>query len=148
MKAAQLTLIPLMIIFLFACKTQTPPEPLIERNEEVREYMDVVGELVDEYCTLVEKVVDKAEALEEKKENGEEASFLDGLDMLGSVATSALKIKRLSDEMEEMEAKHVEFEKELSAADYEEFLEIYGTTVARFYDMAKRLEAAEDKQLN
>ena len=145
MNILKITLFSFLAITLFSCKTEAPTEPLIERNEEVREYMDVVGELVDEYCTLVEKVIAKAEKLEEKEANGEEASFMDGLDMLGSVATSALKIKELTDEMDEMKARHADFEENLSAADYEEFLEIYGKTVARFYDMAKRLEEKEEK---
>lgn len=144
MSILKFTLFSFLAITLLSCKAEAPTEPLIERNEEVREYIDVVGELVDEYCTLVEKVIAKAEKLEEKKANGEEASFMDGLDMLGSVATSGLKIKELTDEMDEMKAKHANFEESLSASDYEEFLKIYGTTVARFYDMAKALEKKEN----
>jgi len=148
MNILKISLFALLTISLFSCKSDTPAEPvepLIERNEEVREYIDVLDELVGEYCTLVEKLADKAVDIEEKEENGEEATFLDGLEMLGTMGTSTLKIMKLSEEMEEMEKQQKDFEEKLSAADFEEFMKLYTKSAVRFYDMAKTLEKLEDK---
>jgi hypothetical protein len=142
------TLLPLFalgFILFNACKSEPPPPPvpLVERNPEVRKYIDVLTDLVNEYCTLVEESVTKAQELKEKQEAGE-VGFFDGLDMVSSVATSAIKIKTLSDEIEEMAADKATFEKELSDADFKEFLGLYTTTLTCFYELAERAKELED----
>lgn len=143
----KLTFIPLLalsFILFNACKSEPapPPAPLIERNPEVRKYMDVLSELVDEYCTLVEETITKAEEMDKKQESGEVTIF-DGIDMLSGMATSAMKIKNLSDEIESMEAEKAQFEKDLSPEDFKEFLTLYTKTLMRFYELAERAEKLE-----
>ena len=144
-KRTFLPLIAICFILFSGCKSEPapPPVPLIERNEEVRKYIDVLSDLVDEYCTLVEETVTKAEQLEKKQEDGEEVTIFDGLDMLSGMASSAMKIKNLSDEIESMEAQKAAFEKDLSVEDFKEFLTLYTKTLTRFYELAKRAEELE-----
>ena len=143
MNTFKISILTLLSIVLFSCSSDAPKEPLIERNKDVREYINVLGELVDEYCNLLEKTMDKAVALEKKEDAGEEVNFLDGLDMIGGMATSAIKIAQLSEEIERMEKKQEQFKDDLSAADFEEFLKLYTKTLSRFYDMAKKAEKLE-----
>lgn len=143
----KLSLIPLFALFfvlLNGCNSEPapPPAPLVERNPEVRKYIDVLSELVDEYCILVEQTLVKAQEMEKKQEAGE-VGILDGIDMLSTVATSAIKIKNLSDEIEAMEVDKEKFEKELSAEDFKEFLGLYTKTLTRFYELAERAKELE-----
>lgn len=142
----RLTFAILLLISFYACKSdpEEPQKPLIERNEEVRKYIDVLGDLVNECCELLQNTVDKAVEIDEKEENGEETNFMDGLEMLGNMASSALKIKQLSDEIEEMEAKQKDFEKSLTVADYKEFMSLYNETTSCFYELTKKSEKLED----
>ncbi|OFZ48134.1 MAG: hypothetical protein A3D92_04390 [Bacteroidetes bacterium RIFCSPHIGHO2_02_FULL_44_7] len=139
------SLIPLTllgILFLSACSSEpaAPPAPLIERNPEVRKYIDVLTELVDEYCTLVEKTIEQAAEMDKNAEGDDLSSFLNGMDMLSGVATSLIKIKNLSGEINAMEAKKAEFQKNLSPEDFKEFLALYTNTLTRFYELAKKAE--------
>lgn len=143
-------LLPVFFIltFLFAaCSSEPapPPVPLIERNKEVREYMAVLAELVDEYCTLVETTLDKAEMMKDMGSADGGTAFFESLDMISGVATSALRIKELSEEIEGMEAQKADFEKKLSAEDFQEFLGLYTHTLKRFYDIAKKAEELSTK---
>jgi len=139
------SLIPLTllgILFLSACSSEpaAPPAPLVERNPEVRKYINVLTELVDEYCTLVEKTMEQAAEMDKSAEGDELSAFLNGMDMLSGVATSLIKIKNLSDEINAMEAKKAQFQKDLSPEDFKEFLALYTNTLKRFYELAKKAE--------
>lgn len=140
----KLTLLPLFALLLVvfnACKSEPPPppEPLIERNPEVRRYIDVLTDLTTEYCALVEETLVKAEEMEKKQEAGE-VSFLDGVDMLSGVATSVIKIKNLSDEIASMEVQKEDFQKTLSGEDFKEFLALYTNSLTCFYSLAEKAE--------
>lgn len=130
----------LLTLFLFACSEPAPKEPLIERNEEVREYFDVLTELIDEYANLVENMADDAIALEEKEEHGEEVTVMDGLSFVTDMVTSGSKIYELSQEIEGMEEQQKDFEENLSAEDFQEFLGLYTKTIKRFTDLAEKLD--------
>lgn len=147
----KLSLYRIAILFLFvgflsACKSDPsgPQKPLMERNEEVRTYIHVLDDLVNEFCELMQTTVDKAAEIDEKEKNGEETTFMDGLEMIGGMASSAMKIKKLSDEIEEMEDQQKDFEESLSASDYKEFIKLYNETTSCFYDLAKKSEVLED----
>lgn len=134
------------ILFLSACASEppAPPVPLVERNPEVRKYINVLTELVDEYCSLVEKTLEQAAEMEKNAEGDELSAFLDGMDMLSGVATSLIKIKNLSDEIDSMEAQKAEFQKSLSPEDFKEFLGLYTNTLKRFYELAEKAEALDN----
>ena len=70
---------------------------------------------------------------------------MDGLEFLGEVVESGTKIYSLAKKIEGMEDKKNEFEKNLSAADYTEFLDLYTNTMKRFFDLTKRLEELDKK---
>lgn len=142
------SLIPLTllgILFLTACASEpaAPPAPLVERNPEVRKYMNVLTELTEEYCSLVEKTMEQAAEMEKNTDEDNISAILEGMDMLSGVATSIIKIKNLSDEINSMEEQKAEFEKNLSPDDFKEFVGLSANTLKCFYDMAKKVEELE-----
>ena len=143
MQKSRLSLFLLATLLLFGCK-QTPKAPLIERNKEVNEYFVTLNELVDEYCDMIETTINHAKDIDLKEKNGEEASIMDGFEMLTDMAGSAYKISKLAEKIEGMEEQHERFEKDLSADDFEEFLAIYSKAIKRFVDIAKKAESLED----
>ena len=122
-----------------------PSVPLIERNEDVKEYIETLEALIDEYADLVENIAEESVEMQEKEDAGEDPSFMDGLEFLGEVVESGTKIYSLAKKIEGMEDKKNEFEKNLSAADYTEFLDLYTNTMKRFFDLTKRLEELDKK---
>lgn len=144
----KLALIPffaVLFVLFNGCKSEPPPPPLplVERNPEVRKYIDVLSELVNEYCTLMQETIAKAKEMEEKQDAGE-IGILDGIDMLSGAATSLIKIKNLADEIESMEAQKADFEKNLSAEDFKEFLSLSGKSLACFYELAAQAEELDN----
>ena len=146
MNLSRITTLFLLMGFLLACKTDPsgPQKPLMERNEEVRTYIHVLDDLVNEFCELMQATIDKAVEIDEKENNGDETSFMDGLEMIGGMASSAMKIKKLSDEIEAMEDQQKDFKNSLSSSDYKEFILIYNETTACFYDLVKKAEMLEN----
>ena len=146
MKLFRISLAFAILSLIAACKSDSnePQKPLIERNKEVREYIDVLSELVYEFCVLMRKTVDKAAEIDEKEENGEEATFMDGLEMLGNMATSAFKINQLSEEIEDLEAQQKDFKRVLSTSDYQEFMRLYTEHTECFYELSKKAEELEN----
>lgn len=138
-----------MNFIFFSCNSTDPNAPLIERNEEVKEYFATLEDIVDEYCNMVETMVHDAKAIEDKETNGEETTFMDGLKMLENMGSSMFKMAELSEKIENMKDQHPEFEQKLTAADFKEFMGIYTKMIKRFYDMAKELDEMEkDKEAN
>lgn len=134
----------LSFFILIGCSSQSDSNlPLIERNAEVKEYFELLDTLVIEYCDMVEDMVEGAAAIEAKEDNGEEATFADGLALFTSMGTSAFKIAKLAKEVEALEKKHPHFEDDLTAKDFEEFMGIYTKMIQRFYDLGKKMEEHE-----
>lgn len=128
---------------LTSCGNEEDNRPLRERNQEVDMHFVLMDSIVNEYCNMVENLVEDAQSLEAKKEAGEETTLEDGLNMFSDMITSTMKIAELAEEVEKLEAKNPNFENELSSEDFKEFMNIYANMIKRFYDMAKRLEAHE-----
>lgn len=95
---------------------------------------------------MVEQMVEDAQAIDAKEEEGEEATIMDGLKIFENMGTSMFKMARLADKIDKMERQHPEFEDELSEADFKEFMGIYTHMIKRFYEMGKRLEEAEKEK--
>lgn len=128
---------------LASCSNEEDNRPLRERNKEVDMHFVLMDSIVNEYCNMVENLVEDAQSLEAKQEVGGEATLEDGLNMFSDMITSTMKIAELAEEVDKLEAKNPNFENELSSEDFKEFMNIYTNMIKRFYDMAKRLEAHE-----
>lgn len=128
---------------LTSCGNEQDTRPLRERNQEVDMHFVLMDSIVNEYCNMVENLVEDAQSIEAKEEAGEETTLEDGLNMFSDMITSTMKIAELAEEVEKLEAKNPNFENELSNEDFKEFMNIYTNMIKRFYDMAKRLEARE-----
>lgn len=132
------------LLFIFisvGCSQPDPNLPLVERNDEVKEYFVLLDTLVAEYCMMVEDVVEGTSAM--STINDEDASFTEGLAILTRMGKSAFKISKLAKEVEVLEEKHPHFEKELTEDDFEEFMGIFTKSIQRFYDLGKKLEEHE-----
>ena len=128
---------------LASCNNEQDNRPLRERNKEVDMHFVLMDSIVNEYCNMVENLVEDAKSLEAKEQAGEEATLEDGLNMFSDMITSTMKIAELAEEVDKLEAKNPNFKNELSSEDFKEFMNIYTNMIKRFYAMAKRLEAHE-----
>jgi len=139
--------LPMFVLLIAAsCSETTPKEepkeepkkPLIEREPEVREYLEVVDELVNEYLTLGEAFLDKMEEVESG-----EMDIMANLQALSEMGESALKISELTEELQGLEQTKTELEGKLDAEDVIEFGLMFTDKMQRFHDLAKRVEASD-----
>lgn len=143
-----LAVLPLFLLFVVtSCsEAETPTEepkveekkPLVEREPEVREYLDVVDELVGEYLTLGETFMDNMD-----KANAGDLSTIEKMQVLLGMSDTALKISELSAELELVDTSKSDLEKKLDADDVIEFGMILTEKMQRFNDLAKRIEEAD-----
>jgi Mg2+ and Co2+ transporter CorA len=141
----KLPLLSLFTIFLIiGCNIQDENAPLRERNEKVDEYFVTMEDVVDEYCNLVEKMIDNAQELEASSGEGESSSLSEGLSFLKDMGTSVFKIASLTSKMEKLEKQEPEFQKTLNETDFEEFKVIYEHIIDRFIQMAEKLENSNE----
>ena len=143
-----LPILSFLVLFVSSCGLQDKDAPLRERNEEVNEYFVTMEEVVDEYCNLVEKMVDNAQELEANSANGETSSLSEGLGFLKDMGSSVFKIATLSSKMERLQKQEPEFQKALNETDFEEFKEIYEHIIDRFIQMAEKLEKMDEKKVD
>ena len=141
-----LPILSFLVLFVSSCGLQDKDAPLRERNEEVNEYFVTMEEVVDEYCNLVEKMVDNAQELEANSANGETSSLSEGLGFLKDMGSSVFKIATLSSKMERLQKQEPEFQKALNETDFEEFKEIYEHIIDRFIQMAEKLEKVNENK--
>lgn len=141
-----LPLFSFIALILSSCALQDKDAPLRERNEKVDEYFVTMEEVVDEYCNLVETMIDNAQELEASSANGESSSLSEGLSFLKDMGTSVFKIATLSSKMERLQKQEPDFQKSLNETDFEEFKVIYEHIIDRFIQMAEKLEKMEEKK--
>lgn len=141
-----LPILSFLVLFVSSCGLQDKDAPLRERNEKVDEYFVTMEEVVDEYCNLVEKMVENAQELEANSEKGETNSLSEGLSFLKDMGSSVFKIATLSSKMERLQKQEPEFQKALNETDFEEFKEIYEHIIDRFIQMANKLEKMDEKK--
>ncbi len=138
-KISILPILTFITLLITSCAIQDKDAPLRERNEEVDEYFVTMEDVVDEYCNLVEKMIDNAQELEANSA-GESNSLSDGLGFLKDMGASVFKIATLSSKMERLQKQEPQFQKSLNETDFEEFKAIYEHTIDRFIQMAEKLE--------
>ena len=110
-------------------------KPLLEREPEVRKYLEVVDELVDEYFTLGEHLLDDYAELEANTMDPFET-----LEAIGELAESVLEIETLTEEFNKIEDKKSKFEEKMDADDIIEFGLLFNDKMKRFYELSKRVE--------
>jgi hypothetical protein len=143
-----ITILPLFLLFVAAsCSDQAPaeeveekeePKALIEREPEVREYMEVANEVVEEYITVAETFLENAEKL---NEGG--MGTIDAISMVTELASASQKIQELNEEMEKLDERKAEIEEKLTAEDVTEFVMLYGETTKRAMELAQRVQQSD-----
>jgi hypothetical protein len=113
-------------------------KPLIEREPEVRQYFEVLDDMIDEYMLIAETFLDNAE----KIESGDMGA-LESLSLIAKMGDSALKIQSLNEEMEKLDEKKTSIEEKLPTEDLQEFLLMYADNTAKFMELAKRIEESK-----
>jgi Mg2+ and Co2+ transporter CorA len=135
----------LLLIATSCTETDTPSDPkvekeeqkkpLLEREPEVREYLEVVDELVDEYLTLGENLLDDYEELE----SGDMDTF-EKFEAIGELAQSVLEIEELTGEFNKLNDKKSKCEEKLDADDIIEFGLLFNDKMERFYELSERVK--------
>lgn len=141
-------LFPLIFLFVTISCSESPEKdvkseepivkPLIEREPEVREYFEVLDELLDEYVLAAEIFLDSYD----KKVKGD-IKVLEQIEALGELYESYSNVMELTDEFSELEIKRTDLERSLSEADIIEFGLKFSEKMVRYKELYKRIEETD-----
>ncbi len=138
------------VLILGACTEDAPekvkeapatveaPLPLIDRDADVKDYFETMNELVDEYVTLGETILNSLENLDSGKMGYLEMAAA-GQDLLESWN----KIDVITESIEAHEDLKTTIESKLNPKDVLEFTEMYEQTVARVTALSERIAASD-----
>jgi hypothetical protein len=136
----------LMAVLVTACggsenggdkvKTEIPAE--LSGNQKVKDYFETLDLVIDEYVTMVEKIVSSGQNAEKKDE---EPSFADAMNMVSGIASSTLKMAPLLEKMEKLEKDAEIMKEDMTPEEVEAFSQTYAKMIKRFSEMSKKFEA-------
>ncbi len=113
-------------------------KPLLEREPDLKEYLDVLDVAVDEYLTLGENLLDHYESFEE----GDMDTF-EKIEAMAEISQSLLAIEELTTELGEMEETRSKLEKELDADDLLEFGLLFNDKMERINELSERISTTD-----
>lgn len=130
-----ITILSLIIIFGCGGKTESKTEipEILAKDHATKEYFEILEEVIDQYATMSEKIIETGKKVEE---SNEEPSFSDALEMLTVVTTSTMEMAPLLKKMEELENEANIIKEDMSMEEIEAFSMTYTKIMARFYEMS------------
>ena len=115
-------------------QTEIPTE--LSGNTDVQEYFETFDLFIAEYITMVEEIV---KAGKEAEKSEDEMGFADAMNMMSSVATSAMKMAPLLEKLDEIEKKGDVMQDELTGEELEAFINTYAKMMTRIMEMSTEL---------
>lgn len=119
-------------------KAKVEEKPLIERNEEVKDYFETLNEMIDEYISVADNVLTAFEQLESG-----DIDVLKAVTVTQELLTSWENIEELNHSLSQQEDMKAVIEKKLNAKDITEFATMYGETVARIDSLNQRIQESD-----
>lgn len=133
----KLAIIFLSLIILSGCVGKSEktviPEILIS-NKPTKEYFETLDEVIDQYVTMSEKIINNGRKVEK---SNEEPSISDALNMFNVVTASALEVLPLLERMEDLEKEANILQEDMSPEEIQAFSMTYARIMERFYEMKK-----------
>jgi hypothetical protein len=114
--------------------TEIPTE--LSGNTDVQEYFETFDLLIAEYITMAEGIV---KAGKEAEDSEEDMGFAAAMNMMSSVASSAVKMAPLLEKLDELEKKGEVMQGELTGEELEAFIATYSKMMMRIMDMSTEL---------
>ncbi|PWL28146.1 MAG: hypothetical protein DCO96_09215 [Fluviicola sp. XM-24bin1] len=114
---------------------ETPKEPLVDRDPQVKEYFKVLNEMINEYLTVGETTLDIAEKLDQGDLN-----LLDAATATAELIEAMESIEELNESLTQQGTIKENIEKNLNAKDMLEFKDMYSESMARMDSISKRIE--------
>ena len=124
-------------------QVEEPKKPLLERDVEAKEYLELVGELTDQYLTLGEDFLGQYESFEK----GDMDTF-EKIGALGELTQDVLKIEELSAELSLLEQRKSTIEKKMDADDLIEFGLLFNEKMERFNALYERIQKTDFSSLS
>ena len=115
--------------------TQEQQKPLIEREPEVKDYLETMNEMIDEYIGITETLLNTVEDLD-----AGELNYLESALAAQTVMESWEKLEELEESLEQQEGLQEQIEKRLNGEDIKEFAMMCTETLARLQEVEKRIE--------
>lgn len=133
----KLTIIFLALILICGCvgktESKTAIPEVLSSNEPTKEYFETLEEVVDQYVTMSEKIIETGKKVEK---TNDEPSFSDAMNMFNVVTTSTMEMLPLLEKMEKLEKEANILKEDLSPEEIQAFSETYANIMARFYEMS------------
>ena len=140
--------LPIFLLFIaFGCSEPAPvketkpvetEKSLLEREPEVREYLEVVDEAVDKYLTVAEDFIDNYDKFE-----GGEMTTLEQLSMVAEMSDSYFEIMELNEELIKIEDKKSEVEGVLDGDDLTDFGVMVADKMVRYNELVARIDSTD-----
>lgn len=121
-----------------ATEQQEEVKPLVEREPEVKDYLDITKEMVDEYVTVGENLLTTMEKLD-----AGELGMLESATAVQELLESWDAIDELSHSLEQQEGLKKSIEKKLNKKDMIEFTGMYLETIQRMDSLRQRIESSD-----
>ena len=115
-----------------------PEKPLTERNENVKEYFEVLNKMINEYITAGETTLDIVEKLEKGK-----LGVMDAAVATGELLESMGSIQELNESLAQQGTIKENVEAKLNAKDLAKFQKMYAESLARMDSLSKRLDSVD-----
>ena len=115
--------------------TEIPTE--LSANTDVQEYFETLDLFIDEYITMVEGLV---KAGKEAEASEEDMGFMAAIDLVTSVASSAMTMAPLLEKLEELEKQGEVLQEEMTGEELEAFIETYSKMMARLIEVSSELD--------
>lgn len=127
----------LLLILMCGCssksESKTAIPEILSNNEPSKEYFETLEEVVDQYVTMSEKIIETGKKVEE---SSEEPSFSDAMNMFNTVTTSTIEMLPLLEKMEKLEKEANIIKEDMSPEEIQAFSATYAKIMARFYEMS------------
>lgn len=131
-----ITFLSLLLICSCGGKTESKtaiPE-ILANNNPSKEYFETLEDVVGQYVTMSEKIIETGKKVEE---SNEEPSFSDAMNMFNTVTTSTIEMLPLLEKMEELEKEANIIKEDMSPEEIQAFSATYAKIMVRFYEMSK-----------
>ena len=116
-------------------KKEVEVKPLIERDEEVKDYFETLNDMIDEYINVADNILKAYEELESG-----DIDVLKAISVTQDLLTSWENIEELNHSLGQQEDMKSVIEKKLNAKDVMEFTTMYSETIARIDSLNQRIQ--------
>ena len=133
------TLFLSLLIFLASCSKSNNkldcPREILE-NRELIEYFNLLDEVINEYVTMVEGIIDVSK---NKKATSSEEGLSQAMGMFSEVMSTAIKIEPVLKKMEQLESRSDILKSKLSEKELKPFLQTYAKMSLRISQISKKI---------